>query len=457
MSGRRFDQWHLSRVVGDPAAAQPYWAIGRKLLGYAMDEAQRASLGVHVVRRVLPDGAVIIAEKIGLLPRLTIIPPQPRTESWRMFKTRAIVIATEEIVAVDLEQYMVQDDAIVRVRELNEIAWSIFYGDGLIEVSAGPDGSYYKPPERHAKGFFVNDFDNNLIGHLSVDDGSVILERNFPYGGSTNLLDSVMADPTGGEVYSYGVLSGALNAMQADALEVRAFSTGVSGGIRGDIAAVTRDGQFIYACEQPMPGSTYVTILRTADMTVAGSVNLTGLFGPGVGLQAFFPSEDGRRMYALGWISELYSPIPGYTDIASLLIVLDTQTMTVSNSRVYEHRGFYTAVGKASRDGKRIYVAEQLTGGSSGRFFVIDEETLDPIKGAPIDVYRPAYFPSGIGLSPDKKRYYVSGRDSEEDLISQVCIAVCDAEQDVVESRVLLGVNGFCWGMSLVTVPMSAE
>lgn len=457
MSGRRFDQWHLSRVVGDPAAAQPYWAIGRKLLGYAMDEAQRANLGVHVLRRVLPDGAVIIAEKIGSLPRVTIIPPRPRFETSRMFKTRAIVIAGTHIVGVDLEQYMVIDDAIVRVKELHEVVWTVAYGNDLIDMSAGPDGSYYKPPERHAKGFFVIDFDSNTLGHLSIDDGSVILDRALPYGGTTNLLDTATAHPTGNEVYSYGVLSSALNALRTEALEVRAATTGAFGGIRGDIIGVTRDGEALYVCEQPIPGQTYVTVVRTADMAVIGTIHLTGVYGPGIGLQNFFPSHDGKLMYALGWIAEEYSPLPGYTDIASILIVIDTGTMSIVTSRVYPHRGFYTGMGKCSRDGRRLYVAEILTGGSSGRCFVIDGETLDPIKGAPVDIYRPAYFPSGIGLSSDGKRYYVAGRDGPDTLDSQVCIAVCDSATDVVDVRIPLGVFGTTWGMALVTVPMSPE
>lgn len=74
-SGPRYTDWsHLHVRGGDKDAAAPYIPAARKLLGFVMSEAKRAGLGVYKLERVLPDGTIIIAEKIGDIPRMTIIP-----------------------------------------------------------------------------------------------------------------------------------------------------------------------------------------------------------------------------------------------------------------------------------------------------------------------------------------------------------------------------------------------
>lgn len=77
MSGPRYTGWHHTRIVGDRDAGSVYLPEARTLLGYVMDEAERNQLGVHSARRELKDGTVLIAEKHGGVPRVTIIPPAP--------------------------------------------------------------------------------------------------------------------------------------------------------------------------------------------------------------------------------------------------------------------------------------------------------------------------------------------------------------------------------------------
>lgn len=85
MSGRRYEGWRHVRVAAeDRAAAQPYLSYANKLLGFVMDEADRNKLGVHSARRELDDGTVVIAEKHGDVPRITIIPtPTPSRKTAR--------------------------------------------------------------------------------------------------------------------------------------------------------------------------------------------------------------------------------------------------------------------------------------------------------------------------------------------------------------------------------------
>ena len=72
---KRYEDWTHVRVNGDRHAAAPYLVEGRKLLGEVFEEAARNGLGVHVMHRPLEDGAVIVAEKYGEIPRITITPP----------------------------------------------------------------------------------------------------------------------------------------------------------------------------------------------------------------------------------------------------------------------------------------------------------------------------------------------------------------------------------------------
>jgi hypothetical protein len=76
VTARHIDWTHI-KVVGDRHAAAPYVPDGRKLLGEVMEEAARNGLGVHALHRQLEDGTVIVAEKHGDIPRITITPAPP--------------------------------------------------------------------------------------------------------------------------------------------------------------------------------------------------------------------------------------------------------------------------------------------------------------------------------------------------------------------------------------------
>ncbi|MGH8079522.1 MAG: hypothetical protein ACREP7_03030, partial [Lysobacter sp.] len=64
-------------VVGDRDAAAQYLPFGRKLLGAVQHDAAYQDLQVHKMRQVLPDGAEVVAEIHGSIPRITITPPAP--------------------------------------------------------------------------------------------------------------------------------------------------------------------------------------------------------------------------------------------------------------------------------------------------------------------------------------------------------------------------------------------
>lgn len=73
MSGPRYSGWTPIVVVGDREVAAQHVPEARKLLGFVLEEAKRNGLGIANLRRELQDGTVLLAEKIGELPRVTII------------------------------------------------------------------------------------------------------------------------------------------------------------------------------------------------------------------------------------------------------------------------------------------------------------------------------------------------------------------------------------------------
>lgn len=94
MAGRYFDWTHVRTPGGDRAAASPYIGDARKLLGEVFEQAEVNGLGVHAISRQLDDGTVIVAEKHGDIPRVTIVPvgtegAEKRTEGDDAFVTWA--------------------------------------------------------------------------------------------------------------------------------------------------------------------------------------------------------------------------------------------------------------------------------------------------------------------------------------------------------------------------------
>lgn len=79
--GTRYTDWAHIHLVGDIEVASRYIPEARKYLGEVMGGAEAAQLGVSKLRRELADGTVIVVEKIGQQPRITITPAPFAEES----------------------------------------------------------------------------------------------------------------------------------------------------------------------------------------------------------------------------------------------------------------------------------------------------------------------------------------------------------------------------------------
>lgn len=80
-AGVRYSGWTHVHVDGERSAGARYLPAARKFLGEALAGAAFAQLGVTKLQRTLDDGTVIVAEKTGDIPRVTIRPPTPDTEA----------------------------------------------------------------------------------------------------------------------------------------------------------------------------------------------------------------------------------------------------------------------------------------------------------------------------------------------------------------------------------------
>ncbi|MBW8777416.1 MAG: hypothetical protein JF596_21225, partial [Stenotrophomonas sp.] len=75
MTGSRYVDWTHVHVNGDRDRAAAYVGLGRKVLGAVTEDAQRWGLQTHVMHHKTEDGAEIIGEIRGGIPRITITPP----------------------------------------------------------------------------------------------------------------------------------------------------------------------------------------------------------------------------------------------------------------------------------------------------------------------------------------------------------------------------------------------
>lgn len=82
MPGPAHTGWTHKRTTGDPDEVARWVPVARKVLGFAIQQAQFNGLLTYKVERRLENGVLLIGELVGGLPRYTIhvpegVPPPP--------------------------------------------------------------------------------------------------------------------------------------------------------------------------------------------------------------------------------------------------------------------------------------------------------------------------------------------------------------------------------------------
>lgn len=156
MKGGRFIDWSHIRVEGDRDAASAYVGDARKLMGAVMEDAAVNDLGVHVMQKVLPDGTVIIAEKHGDIPRMTIVPvPRPDAEPPKRLEGDFVVWARDEELPDGIHEDYPQ-----QILQMKDGAWKTFFYSGAAEGYDDFDG---------AKGTYLDMFPTGVRHAGNID------------------------------------------------------------------------------------------------------------------------------------------------------------------------------------------------------------------------------------------------------------------------------------------------
>ncbi|MGH8026000.1 MAG: hypothetical protein ACREO0_04645 [Pseudoxanthomonas sp.] len=138
MSGVRYEGWRHTHVAGDRSAGEPYLSVASKLLGYVFEDAKHSNLGVHSVRRELSDGAVVVAEKFGDIPRVTILPPPPG-------EPRPPLTTPDDFVVFTRAESMPEGLDAEHPQQILRPTWKTFFFDGDVagyEDFGGEKGTY---------------------------------------------------------------------------------------------------------------------------------------------------------------------------------------------------------------------------------------------------------------------------------------------------------------------------
>lgn len=140
MPAGRYTDWTHVHVVGDRAAAAPYVPYARKLLGWVMQDAAYNQLVTHKSQQVLEDGTVVIAEKHGSIPRITIIPTGGGGRSQRAISGDFVVWARDDAHPAGLDE-----DHPQQILRMRDDSWkTFFYSEGIAgyEGFSGEKGTY---------------------------------------------------------------------------------------------------------------------------------------------------------------------------------------------------------------------------------------------------------------------------------------------------------------------------
>ncbi|MGO1000761.1 hypothetical protein [Lysobacter sp. CA196] len=170
MPGARHTDWTHVHVVGDRVQAAGYVPFARKVLGAVVADAAHLGLRTHQVTQRLRDGAVVIGELRGGIPRVTIVPPPlvPRPDVPPHGKDDFVVWARDVEHPYGLDPRFPQ--------QILRPGWTTFFHDGRTEGYAEFGGG---------KGTYGARFPDGLRYAANVDWRSRDGERIHWYGPSS--------------------------------------------------------------------------------------------------------------------------------------------------------------------------------------------------------------------------------------------------------------------------------
>lgn len=153
MSGTRYEDWHHTRYEGDVDAGKALLPLGRKVLGFAVQQAKVNGLQTHKYVHRLPNGGTIVGEINGGIPRLTIsVPPSEPSPQPRRLRDGFVVWAkdSDQPAGIDPEH----------PQQILRPEWRTFFYDSDV---AGYEGFPFD------KGVYAPEFPPGLLYAGNID------------------------------------------------------------------------------------------------------------------------------------------------------------------------------------------------------------------------------------------------------------------------------------------------
>lgn len=248
MPAGRYTDWTHVHVVGDRAAAAPYVPYARKLLGWVMQDAAYNQLVTHKSQQVLEDGTVVIAEKHGSIPRITIIPSGGGGRSQRAISGDFVVWARDDAHPAGLDE-----DHPQQILQMRDDSWkTFFYSEGI----AGYEGF------SGAKGTYIGTFPDGIQHAGNVDWRGAGDQRLSWYGPSTRYW----VDPYVQVRQQYGKQVFMLG---QQLLDVQTYDTDNGDGTAAQyVMGAAIEAMHLYVMQADLPEGTTTTAPQEAHVTL---------------------------------------------------------------------------------------------------------------------------------------------------------------------------------------------
>ncbi|MDR1076358.1 MAG: hypothetical protein LBL59_08720 [Xanthomonadaceae bacterium] len=234
----RYSGWTHKRFGGDPSAAAEYLLAARVVLGTAIEEAARNGLQTYQYRRQMEDGAEIIAELRGGIPRVTILPPVSESAEEEPRLIGDFVVWARDVARPDGIDATYPQQILRRGGD----GWITYFYDSSIagyETHALERGTYHQT------------FPNGVRHAGNLDWRGPDGERLSWYGPSTRYFAEPFVQPAA----QYGRMVFLLGQALLDTDAYIAESTGAAFDERYVLGAAMRD-EWLYAVQVDLPNYT---------------------------------------------------------------------------------------------------------------------------------------------------------------------------------------------------------
>lgn len=258
MPGPAHTGWTHKRTTGDPDEVARWVPVARKVLGFAIQQAQFNGLLTYKVEKRLENGVLLIGELIGGLPRYTIeVPPRPQQPRRPRILDDFVVWARDADHLGGIDEEFPQ-----QILRLQDGSWKTFF------YSASTEGHEDFP---RSKGTYIEMFPDGVRYAGNVDWESAKGEIISWYGPSARYWPDAWVQPRQQLGKIVCMLGAKLLDTEQYALDSEEQTHGPDRYITGAALKNTEDGDWLYTVQSEALNTTLPAgPHRMDDMPVVG-------------------------------------------------------------------------------------------------------------------------------------------------------------------------------------------